>query len=61
MSATSDDQPAQASNEELLKSCLDHYERVSMIAHEWNNQVPQAIRALLRGLNVVNYSGRETL
>lgn len=31
--------------EEQCASTLEHYERVSTIAHEWNNQIPQAIKA----------------
>ena len=37
--------PKQATNEEMCASTLAHYERVSSAAHEWNNQVPQAIKA----------------
>lgn len=31
--------------EEQCAETLEHYERVSMAAHEWNNQIPQAICA----------------
>ena len=36
---------AQTPIADLLAACLEHYERVSTVAHEWHNQVPQAIRA----------------
>lgn len=35
---------AQVSLEEQMQACLDHYEKVTL-GREWNNQVPQAIRA----------------
>lgn len=38
-------QCAQASNEELCALALAHYDHVSTVAHEWNNQIPQAIKA----------------
>lgn len=31
--------------EEQCAATLAHYERLANVAHEWNNQVPQAIRA----------------
>lgn len=30
---------------EQCEATLAHYERLATVAHEWNNQVPQAIRA----------------
>lgn len=35
----------QVSDEELCALTLAHYERLANLAHEWNNQVPQAIKA----------------
>lgn len=52
-----DNQPCQTSNEDLLAMCLDHYERVSSIAHEWNNQVPQAIKAWYAAKSAAPASG----
>lgn len=37
--------PCQVSNEELCADTLTHYERLATVASEWNNQVPQAIKA----------------
>lgn len=36
---------AQVPLHEQMESCLAHYEHLATVAHEWNNQVPQAIRA----------------
>jgi len=37
-------QGKQATVEELCESTLRHYEDISLRAHHWSNQVPQAIR-----------------
>ena len=36
---------AEASIDDLERGTLEHYARISLVAHEWNNQVPQAISA----------------
>lgn len=40
-----DNSPAETSLEDLRRLALEHYERLATIAHEWNNQIPQAIEA----------------
>lgn len=56
-------QARQVPIEERLRDCLAHYERVSSIAGEWNNQVPQAIKAWYAakrlGVHEKNAAGQE--
>jgi hypothetical protein len=38
-------QSAQSPLEDLRRGALDHYEKVTTIAHEWHSVIPKAINA----------------
>ena len=49
--------PVEISVTEQCEATLLHYERLADLAHEWNNQVPQAIRAWYAAINASPGSG----